>query len=157
MSYTLQAPGAGVSMASSTPARLYCTLVGATLVIAGIIGFFYSASFATGEADVAAGTDDVFGILAVNGWHNLIGHIAIGLLLLAFAGSKPREAALGVGLLYVVLAIWGFLVVDGGFGTILGLIPLNTEDNVLHLLLGLVGLGAGAATPTAGSPAPARA
>ena len=141
-------------MNNATPARLYATLVGGALVIAGIIGFFYEASFETGRKVVA---DDVFGILAVNGWHNLIGHIAIGLLLLAFAGSKPREAALGVGLLYVVLAIWGFLVVDDGFGTILGLIPLNTEDNFLHLLLGLVGLGAGAATPTAGSPAPARA
>ena len=33
---------------ASSPARLYCTLVGAVLVIAGIIGFFYSSSFDTG-------------------------------------------------------------------------------------------------------------
>ena len=56
---------------------------------------------------------------------------------------------LGVGLLYVVLAIWGFIVVEDGFGDILGLIPVNTEDNVLHLILGLTGLAAGAATPKA--------
>ena len=30
-------------------------------------------------------------------------------------------------------------------------IPVNDPDNVLHLILGLVGLGAGAATPTAGA------
>ena len=119
-------------------------------MIAGIIGFFYSADFGTGEADVAAGSDEVLGILAVNGWHNMIGHLAIGLLLLAAAGSAAREAALGVGLLYLVLAIWGFLVVEDGFGDILGLIAINTEDNVLHLILGLVGLGAGAATPSRG-------
>jgi hypothetical protein len=123
--------------------------VGAVLVIAGIIGFFYEASFATGDSIVS---DDVFGILAVNGWHNLIGHIAIGLVLLACAGYAAREAALGVGLLYVVLAIWGFLVVDNGVGDILGLIPINNEDNVLHLILGLTGLAAGAATPKESRP-----
>jgi hypothetical protein len=134
-------------MDTSSPARLYCTLVGAVLVIAGIIGFFWSSSFETGSAAVARESDEVLGLLAVNGWHNVIGHLAIGLLLLAAAGSAPRQAALGVGLVYIVLTVWGFLVVEDGFGDILGLIPINTEDNVLHLILGLTGLAAGAATP----------
>ena len=134
-------------MSTTSPARLYATLVGAVLVIAGIIGFFYEASFATGD-DIKA--DEVFGILAVNGWHNVVGHIAIGLLLLASAGSRAvREVVLGVGLLYIVLAIWGFMVTENGFGDLLGLIPVNTEDNVLHLILGLTGLAAGAATQRA--------
>jgi hypothetical protein len=30
---------------------------------------------------------------------------------------------------------------------LLDLIPVNTEDNVLHLILGVTGLAAGAATP----------
>ena len=133
-------------MSTATPARLYCTLVGAVLVIAGIIGFFYSASFDTGATDVATNTDDVFGILGVNGWHNLV-HIALGLLALAVAGSPygARAYCLGIGLVYIVLAVWGFI---DGDGVLLGLIPVNDEDNVLHLILGLVGLAAGAATPT---------
>jgi hypothetical protein len=131
-------------MSTTSPAQLYATLIGATLVIAGIIGFFYDASFSTGDE---LKSDDVFGILAVNGWHNVIGHLAIGLVLLAAARSTAREVVLGVGLLYVVLAIWGFLAVENGVGDILGLIPLNTEDNVLHLILGLTGLAAGAASP----------
>ena len=98
-------------MSTSSPAQLYCTLVGAVLVIAGIIGFFYSASFDTGTSSVLADTDDVFGILGVNGWHNVV-HILIGLLLLACAGTAARSAALGVGLLYLVLAIWGFVESD---------------------------------------------
>ena len=73
-------------MSASSPARLYCTLVGAVLVIAGIIGFFYSAGFDTGVAGVAKDTDDVFGILAVNGWHNVV-HILLGVLALVAAGS----------------------------------------------------------------------
>jgi len=138
-------------MEASSPARLYCTLVGGVLVIAGIIGFFYEASFSTGDSLVS---DEVFGILAVNGWHNLV-HLGIGVLLLVGAGAGAREFALGVGLLYTVLAIWGFLVVEDGFGDILNLVPINTEDNFLHLILGLTGVAAGAATPKANTPAPA--
>jgi Domain of unknown function (DUF4383) len=130
-------------MDTASPARLYCTLVGAVLVIAGILGFFWESSFATGDE---IKSDEVIGILAVNGWHNLV-HLAIGLLLLAAAGSAARAAALGVGLLYVVLAIWGFLEVDNGVGVLIDLVPINTEDNWLHLILGLTGLAAGAATP----------
>jgi len=140
-------------MATSSPARLYCTLVGAVLVIAGIIGFFYSSGFDTGVAGVRADTDEVFGILGVNGWHNLV-HIALGVLALAAAGSPSgaRMYCLGIGLVYVVLAIWGFI---DGDGVILGLVPLNDEDNVLHLILGLTGLAAGAATPRTEAPASA--
>ena len=127
-------------METSSPARLYCTLVGAVLVIAGIIGFFYEASFDTGDSVQA---DEVFGILAVNGWHNLV-HIAVGVLLLAAAGTAARSAALGVGLLYLVLSLWGFL---DGDNVLISLVPVNDEDNVLHLILGLTGLAAGAATP----------
>ena len=140
-------------MDTSSPARLYCTLVGAVLVIAGIIGFFYEASFDTGNSLAA---DDVFGILAVNGWHNLV-HLGVGVILLIGANSAAREYALGVGLLYVVLAIWGFLVTDDGFGDILNLVPINTEDNFLHLILGLTGLAAGSATPSASTPPAAAA
>ncbi len=55
-----------------------------------------------------------------------------------------------------MLAVWGFLVTDNGFGDILNLVPINTEDNFLHLILGLTGVAAGAATPkAAGRAAPA--
>ena len=133
-------------MSTSSPARLYCTLVGAVLVIAGIIGFFYSSGFDTGVTGVAKDTDDVFGILAVNGWHNIV-HILLGVLALVAAGSTygardllPRRSASSTccsrsGASSTTTAV------------ILGLIPLNDEDNVLHLILGLTGLAAGAATP----------
>ena len=117
-------------------------------MVVGIIGFFYDASFGTGnELD----TDDVLGILAVNGWHNLL-HIATGLLGLAAAGYAARSYALALGLAYLLIAIWGFLETENGFGALLDLIPVNTEDNFLHLILGLTGLAAGAATPKAEPP-----
>jgi hypothetical protein len=128
-------------MEASSPAKLYATVVGAVLTIAGIIGFFYSSSFGS-PGDV----DDVFGILSVNGWHNVV-HLVTGLLGLAAAGYAAREYALGLGLVYIVVAIWGFIIGSGD--AILTIVPVNTEDNVLHLVLGLVGLAAGAATPSA--------
>jgi hypothetical protein len=138
-------------MEHSSPARLYAGLVGVTLVIAGIIGFFYSASFGS-PGDV----DAVFGILDVNGWHNVV-HILTGALgLLAFSAGvyAARQYALALGVVYLIVAVWGFIVGDGG--QILGIIPVNTEDNVLHLLLGLAGIAAGLATTAeAGRPAAA--
>jgi uncharacterized protein DUF4383 len=132
-------------MNDASPARLYATLVGGTLVIAGLIGFFYNGHFGSGSDVFGADrSHDVLGILAVNGWHNLF-HIATGALGLFAAGYAARQYALGFGLLYVVLAIWGFILGSGH--NLLGIIPVNTEDNLLHLAIGLLGLGAGAATP----------
>lgn len=145
-------------MEEASPARLYCLLVGAVLVIAGIIGFFYEASFATGDS---IREDDAFGILAVNGWHNVV-HIAIGAVLLASAGSAARPAALVVGVLYLVLCILGFIATgNGGIGfvaehdTLIKLVPVNNEDNVFHLILGITGVLAAFATRPGAGTAPA--
>lgn len=128
-------------MEAASPARLYATVVGAVLVIAGIIGFFYSASFGSpGEVD------DVFGILSVNAWHNIV-HIVTGALGLLLAGYAAREYALGLGIVYLVVAVWGFIIGSGD--SILGFIPINTEDNFLHLILGVLGVAAALATPRA--------
>ncbi|HVD37227.1 MAG TPA: DUF4383 domain-containing protein [Solirubrobacterales bacterium] len=124
-----------------SPASLYAGLIGAVLLVAGLIGFFYSASFGS-----PGNVDAVLGILDVNAWHNLI-HIASGVLgLLAFT-SGPRASrtyALVFGAVYIVVAIWGFII--GNHESILGFVPVNTEDNFLHLILGILGLGAYAAS-----------
>jgi Domain of unknown function (DUF4383) len=145
-------------MEESSPAQLYCLLVGAVLVIVGIIGFFYEASFATGDS---IRSHDVFGILSVNGWHNLI-HIAIGALLLVAAGSAARGAALLVGLLFIALCILGFIATsNSGIGsiaeqdTLFKLVPVNNEDNVFHLILGITGVIAFYASRSLSRAAPA--
>lgn len=123
-----------------TPAQLYALVVGAVLVIAGIIGFFYSAAFGTpGE------TGAVLGILEVNGWHNIV-HLASGALLVAVAGraDTARTVVLAFGAVYVLVTILGFVVGDGG--AILSIIPINTPDNILHVLLAVSAIGAGLAS-----------
>ena len=129
-------------MDTSNPARVYALVFGVVLLGAGIIGFLYSSAFGT-PGDV----DAVLGILDVNGWHNLV-HIAsgaVGLLAYRAGAAASRSYALGFGAVYVAVAIWGFVIGDGE--SILGFIPVNTEDNVLHLLIGVSGLAAGAASP----------
>ena len=139
-------------MDTSSPARLYALLVGGVLTIAGIIGFFYDSSFDTGDALT---TDAVLGILDVNGWHNVV-HIATGALglLVASSYSGSRAYALGLGAIYLVVALLGFLAGDGD--EIFNLIPVNTEDNFLHLLIGLAGVGGGLATPGTAPPSTQR-
>jgi Domain of unknown function (DUF4383) len=135
-------------METRSPAQAFSLVVGATLVVAGIAGFFYNASFGSGDG---TDRDAVLGILDVNGWHNVV-HVVTGAIGLALAGGYDgsRAYALGFGSIYLVIALLGFIAGDGD--ELFNLIPVNTEDNVLHLLIGLAGVGAGLATPS--TPAP---
>jgi hypothetical protein len=128
-----------------TPAQWYCLLAGLALLLGGIFGFIADASFdtsttsdddATGNADGALQGDGFLG-LEVNGWHNII-HLASGLLLLAaFRRRRPaKTVALAFGLVYGVVALIG--LIDGS--DVLGLIPVNAADNVLHIALSALGI-----------------
>ena len=130
-----------------SPAQVYALLFGAVLTIAGIIGFFYNSDFTSNKAV----HDDVFGILSVNGWHNVV-HIATGVIGLAAASAyaSARGYAIGLGIVYIAVAVWGFIIGSGD--SILSIIPVNTPDNVLHLLIGVAGIAAGMATPAVPKP-----
>jgi hypothetical protein len=127
-------------MEAPSPARLYASAVGALLVILGILGFFYSASFGSpGEVE------DMLGAFAVNGWLN-VAHIVLGAIGLLVAGFAAREYSFALGWLLIVVAVWGFVI--GGGEEILGFIPANFGDDLLHLALGALGLAAAVATPS---------
>jgi hypothetical protein len=130
-------------MDERSPAQVYALVIGVTLIVAGIAGFFYNASFSTGDGSER---DAVLGVLDVNGWHNIV-HIASGVIGLALVGSYrgARAYALGLGVVYLLVTLLGFIAGDGE--EIFNLIPVNTEDNLLHLLIGVAGIAAGLATP----------
>jgi hypothetical protein len=69
-------------MEAASPARLYATAVGATLVVLGIVGFFYDLS-----------------------WVNYF-HVATGTLGLFVAGWGSRAYALCLGAIYTGMAIF---------------------------------------------------
>jgi hypothetical protein len=70
-------------MEGRSAAQVFALAIGATLVVVGILGFFYNSSFGTGDGTER---DAVLGILDVNGWHNVF-HIATGALGLVLSGS----------------------------------------------------------------------
>lgn len=140
-------------MDDRSPAQLFALVVGLALVLAGVAGFFYSASFATGDS---VERDALLGVMDVNGWHNTA-HVLTGAIGLLVAGSyaASRIYALAVGAVYLLLALVGLIV--GAGEVIVGLIPVNTENNLVHLLIAIAGLGAGLATPATLSPSLAEA
>ncbi len=135
-------------MDDRSPSQVFALVVGLALVAAGVAGFFYSASFATGDS---IEREALLGVMDVNGWLNTV-HVLTGAIGLLAVGSyaASRVYALAVGAVYLLLALLG--VVAGAGEEILGLIPVNTEDNIVHLVIALAGLGAGLATPATLSP-----
>jgi uncharacterized protein DUF4383 len=130
----------------TSPAQLYAGVLGAVLLLVGIAGFFVNAKFATGSHPPG---DDLL-LFKVNGWHNIV-HIASGAagLALARTAAGGRAFALGFGIIYGVVTVYGLIA-----GTnVLGLVAVNGADNVLHLLIAATGLAAYAASRTTRTPA----
>jgi uncharacterized membrane protein HdeD (DUF308 family) len=113
-------------MEVASPARLYASAVGALLLVLGIAGFF--------------------GAIEVDAWRNFF-YAASGALGLLAASFAARPFALAAGMLYTVLAIWGFAL--GAGEEIIGLLPADQVESWLRLAVGLLGLGAAAGTPKA--------
>jgi hypothetical protein len=128
-----------------TPAQWYCLLVGLSLLLAGVFGFLADASFDTGgtaDTDRLGNADgqvqgDGFLGFEVNAWHNIV-HLLSGLVLLAaFRRRGPaKTVALAFGVVYGVVATIG--LIDGS--DVLGIIPVNGADNILHIALSALGI-----------------
>ena len=129
----------------ASPARLFVLLAGAALVIGGVAGFFYESDFGTGPDLVA---DDILGVFPTNGWDNAL-HLLAGIAALAAASRAPRPMTLALGAGFTVLATWGMLESENGVASLVDVIPVDTEDSLLHLALGLTGIAAGLASAKA--------
>jgi len=121
------------------PARLYGLVLGGLLCLLGVAGFFYDASFDTGDR---LASDYLAGTLLVNGWRNVL-YLLTGLAALAFAARAPRVTAYALGGFYLLLGIWGLIETERGIGSILDVLPLGGRDNAFHMVVGLLGVGAG--------------
>jgi hypothetical protein len=119
-----------------TPAQWYCLLVGLVLLAVGVLGFISDSSFETGDAVQG----DSFLGFEVNGIHNLV-HVASGLVLLAASPKRAsaRAVALAFGLVYGLVAIIGLVDTED----VLGLLPVNAADNILHVALAALGIATG--------------
>jgi hypothetical protein len=130
----------------ANPAERYCALFGAVLVLVGVLGYFEKGGTDFGAGDAVASSKDLSSI-HVNGWHNLF-HLLTGLFALLVLHPRvpirPALFVLGFGLLYSLLAIYGF---NRGEGVVaFGLVPLRFGNDAVHVVLGPLAVSAGLAT-----------
>jgi hypothetical protein len=124
---------------------------GVVFVLVGIAGFIPGL---TSSDDM--GMKTLLGLFMVNGVHNAV-HLLTGVASLASSGSEKWSKLYFqlFGVVYALVTVLGFAM--GSEHYVLGIIPVNTADNFLHLAITLVALGIGFGVPAArqnSSPSP---
>jgi hypothetical protein len=113
-------------------AKTLAYVFGVVFVLVGLLGFVPNPLVGMGA------------IFETDMLHNVV-HILFGVILLVVAMKAAEKSALWLkilGAVYLVLAVLGFLMVPEG-GALLGLVHTNHADHWLHVVLGVVLLGAG--------------
>lgn len=109
---------------------------GIIFTLVGILGFI--PGFTTPGPD---GNALLLGLFEVNATHNIV-HLLSGLAGLAAAANAryAKMYLIGLGAVYALVTLLGLFM-----DPVLGLLPVNGADNLLHLLLtvGLLGAGLG--------------
>ncbi|WP_400159841.1 DUF4383 domain-containing protein [Arthrobacter sp. BPSS-3] len=123
--------------------------VGGVFLLVGILGFvpgitsnYDSLQFAGHHSEAM-----LLGLFQVSALHNIV-HLLFGAagLLLARTATGARSFLLYGGIIYLVLFVYGLVVPEDSAGDF---VPLNSLDNILHLVLG-AGMIALAVTLTKG-------
>jgi hypothetical protein len=120
-----------------TTVQRLAQIFGIVFLLLAIIGFVTSGSSMEADPEMA---EKIFGLFPVNLVHNGV-HLGFGIwgLLASRNFEGARNYGIIGGVLYLVLAVLGYIAPDG-----FGLVPLGSNDIWLHALLGLVLVGAGA-------------
>ncbi len=112
-------------------ARTYAKVVGVVVILIGIVG-------------LVLGEKSLLGVLNIDIAEDIV-HLLSGGLMAAvgFRGSDSaaRTVVGGVGVVYLLVGVLGFFVPD-----MFGLLPHEYEtvlDNLIHLTLGVLGIGVG--------------
>jgi hypothetical protein len=112
--------------------RTVAMVLGGILLLVGLLGFVM---------------DPILGIFEVDALHNVV-HLLTGGILLAAAflnnGEYVRTVNITLGVVYLLVALLGFIA-PAALGS---LFQFNMADNWLHVLLGVVLVGAGFADRT---------
>lgn len=134
------------AVATRSPVRAVTLLFGAVFLLVGVAGFIpgvtshYSELGFAGEESGA----EILGLFQTSVLHNVV-HLLFGVVAIAMARSETgaRSYLVTAGSAYLTLWVYG-LIVHGGKGNF---IPVNNEDNWLHLGLALTMLGLGLLLP----------
>jgi hypothetical protein len=123
-------------MTERSPVQTIAMLVGAVFLLVGILGFIPGITtnapgdFAGHESDA-----EILGIFQTSILHNIV-HLLFGIagLVLARTWSGARTYLIGGGVIYLALFLYGIIV---GAGSGANFVPMDTEDDILHVALGL--------------------
>jgi hypothetical protein len=126
-----------------TPVQTAALAVGIVFLLVGVLGFipgvtsnFGDLMFATHESGA-----HLLGIFQVSILHNIV-HLLFGVagVLMARSIAGARNYLVFGGVIYLVLFLYGLLV---GQESAANFVPVNTGDDILHLVLGIgmIGLG----------------
>lgn len=160
MAYQFQGPGVQGGTARTTTAQkpaaserrrpagrelvqLFALAVGAVFLLVGVLGFVPGVTTPFDDFGLF-GTDSeakLLGLFQVSVLHNVV-HLLFGVAGLA-AAARPRSAGtflVGGGILYLGVWLYGVLIDKTSD---LNFLPLNTNDDYLHLglSLGMIALG----------------
>ena len=128
-----------------TAVQKAAAVVGVVFLLVGVLGFvpgittnYDTLSFASHHSEA-----ELLGLFQVSVLHNIV-HLLFGIAGLALARtvSGARNYLVVGGIVYLVLFVYGLLV---GQESAANFVPVNTADDVLHLVLGLGMIGLGVA------------
>lgn len=125
------------------PVQHAAASVAAVFGVVGLLGFLPGLTSNLGELTFAGHHSGalLFGVFSVSALHNVV-HLlfAVTGLALATAVRPARGFLFGGGTIYLLLALYGWLVPVDGTANI---VPVNSADNWLHLALGaaMIALG----------------
>ncbi|NAS23903.1 DUF4383 domain-containing protein [Herbidospora sp. NEAU-GS84] len=117
--------------------------VGVVFLIVGILGFIpgittqYNSMGAAGHESMAM----LFGLFQVSVLHNIV-HLIFGVAGIAMARTwdSARLFLIGGGIIYLILWVYGLIVSQESAANF---VPLNTADDWLHFVLGVVMIALG--------------
>ena len=117
--------------------RTMAGLVGAVFLLVGILGFIPGITSNYSSMEFLGNGSDakLLGLFEVSILHNIV-HLLFGVAGLAMAKATKSATTylIGGGVIYLVLTVYGFLV---GQNSAANFVPVNTADDILHLVLGI--------------------
>jgi hypothetical protein len=140
---SLSAGGTAADTRGRTAVQKAALAVGVVFLLVGVLGFipgitsnYDTMSFASHHSEAK-----LLGLFQVSILHNIV-HLLFGVAGIALARSisGARNYLVVGGIIYLVLFVYGLIV---GQDSMANFVPVNTADDILHLVLGLgmIGLG----------------
>ena len=123
--------------AGRTNVQKAAVAVGAVFLLVGVLGFIPGITSNYDQLGFASAGSDalLLGLFQVSILHNIV-HLLFGVLglVMARSASGARSYLIFGGIIYLVLFLYGLLV---GANSAANFVPVNSADDILHLLLGI--------------------